>query len=289
MDLFSTQAEFTSRHIGPSDSETEEMLKQLGFSNLEEMASKVIPRAIRTAHKFSLLENGLSESETLKRLKGIMGKNQVYRSFIGMGFHDTLTPSPILRNVFESPAWYTAYTPYQPEVSQGRLEALLNFQTMVMDLTGMEIANASLLDEGTAAAEAMAMAHALCKNKAVDFIVSPGLHPHVIEVLKTRAEPLGLKMHLVEPEDFKGNVPLFMTIVSYPTTEGQIRDYKKLAETTHAQGGLLVADVDLLALTLLTPPGEWDADIVIGNSQRFGVPLGNGGPHAAFMATMDAY
>ncbi|MBX3018706.1 MAG: aminomethyl-transferring glycine dehydrogenase [Bdellovibrionaceae bacterium] len=289
MDIFSTETEFTSRHIGPSDFEAQEMLKQLGFGTLDEMSTKVIPKAIRTEHKYPVLGAGLSEAETLKLLKGMMSKNQVYRTYIGMGFHDTLTPSPILRNVLESPAWYTAYTPYQPEISQGRLEALLNFQTLIMDMTGMEIANASLLDEGSAAAEAMAMTHALCKNKAVDFIVSPGLHPHVIEVLKTRAEPLGLKMHVVEPEDFKGTQPLFATFVSYPTTDGVIRDYKKLADSVHAGGGLLVADVDLMSLALLTPPGEWGADIVIGNSQRFGVPLGNGGPHAAFMGTKDAY
>lgn len=289
MDIFSTQSEFAHRHNGPSEFETQEMLKQLGFSSLDEMSSKVIPKAIRSSHTYPVLGQGLSEFETLKLLKNIMSKNQVYRSYLGLGFHDCITPSPILRNVFESPAWYTAYTPYQPEISQGRLEALLNFQTMITDLTGMEIANASLLDEGSAAAEAMAMAQALCKNKATDFIASPGLHPHVLEVLRTRAEPMGFKMHVIEPEDYKDSAPLFAVIVSYPTTDGVVRDFKALADSTHARGALLVADVDLLALTLLTPPGEWGADIVVGNSQRFGVPLGNGGPHAAFMATKDAY
>lgn len=289
MDIFSTQSEFAHRHIGPSDFETQEMLKQLGFSKLEEMASKVIPKNIRSTHQFADLGHGLSEFETLKKLKAMMSQNQVYRTYLGLGFHDTITPSPILRNVLESPAWYTAYTPYQPEISQGRLEALLNFQTVIMDLTGMEIANASLLDEGSAAAEAMAMAQALVKNKATEFIASPGLHPHVLEVLKTRSEPMGFKMHVIEPEDYKGTAPIFAMIVSYPTTDGKVRDYKAIAEKAHDAGALLVADVDLLSLTLLTPPGEWGADIVIGNSQRFGVPLGNGGPHAAFMATKDTY
>lgn len=289
MDIFSTEHEFTQRHVGPSDFESSEMLKQLGFATLEEMATKVVPKNIRSQHAFAALGEGISEFEALKNLKTMLAKNQVYRSFIGMGFHDTITPAPILRNILENPAWYTAYTPYQPEISQGRLEALLNFQTMVTDLTAMEIANASLLDEGTAAAEAMVMAHSLCKNKGIDFLVSPGLHPHVIEVLKTRSEPLGLKMHVSEPETYQGTAPLFAVFVNYPTTEGVIRDYKNLSEKAHATGTFVVATADLLALTLLTPPGEWGADIVIGNSQRFGVPLGNGGPHAAFMATKDAY
>lgn len=287
--LFETQSEYSNRHIGPSDFESQEMLKQLGFSNMDEMASKVIPKNIRTSYEYPELGNGLSEFETLKLLKRIMSQNKVYKSYLGMGYHDTITPSPILRHVFENPNWYTAYTPYQPEISQGRMEALLNFQTMLCDLTAMEIANASLLDEGTAAAEAMAMAHAICKNKATHFLVSPRLHPHVIEVLKTRATPLGLKMILAKPEDWKGSEELFAVFVSYPSTDGQVCDYAQVAKWTHDKGALLVVDADLLSLTLLTPPGEWGADIVVGNSQRFGVPLGNGGPHAAFMTTKDAH
>lgn len=287
--LFKTETEYSERHIGPSDFEAQEMLKQLGFSNLEEMASKVVPKNIRTNYEYPELGEGLSEFETLKRLKKIMSQNKVYKSYLGMGYHDTITPSPILRNIFENPNWYTAYTPYQPEISQGRMEALLNFQTMLCDLTAMEIANASLLDEGTAAAEAMAMAHAICKNKATHFLVSPRLHPHVIEVLKTRSAPLGLKMILAKPDDWKGSEELFAVFVSYPSTDGEICDYSQVAKWTHDKGALLVVDADLLALTLLTPPGEWGADIVVGNSQRFGVPLGNGGPHAAFMTTKDAY
>lgn len=287
--LFETQTEYSDRHIGPSDFEAQEMLKQLGFSNLEEMATKVIPKNIRSNYDFPELGEGLSEFETLKHLKKIMSKNKVYKSYLGMGYHDTITPSPILRNVFENPNWYTAYTPYQPEISQGRMEALLNFQTMLCDLTAMEIANASLLDEGTAAAEAMAMAHAICKNKATHFLVSPRMHPHVIEVLKTRATPLGLKMILAKPDEWKGSEELFAVFVSYPSTDGQICDYSETAKWTHDRGALLIVDADLLSLTLLTPPGEWGADIVVGNSQRFGVPLGNGGPHAAFMTTKDAH
>ena len=286
--LLNTHSEFAKRHIGPNLEEEQQMLAALAFSNLEEMASKVIPKNIRSQHDFKRLGPGLSEVDTLTLLKGMMSKNKVFKSFIGLGFHDTLTPTVIQRNILENPVWYTAYTPYQPEIAQGRLEALLNFQTMISDLTGMEIANASLLDEGTAAAEAMAMAHALVKNKATAFLCSPKLHPHVLEVLKTRSEPLGFKMIVEEPQTHAFNEPLFAVIVSYPDTQGHIADYRALAQKTHDKGALLVADVDLHSLTLLTPPGEWGADIVVGNSQRFGVPLGNGGPHAAFLATTDA-
>ena len=288
-DILNTSSEFSQRHIGPRPSDEKQMLAELGFSNLEEMAAKVIPKNIRSAHDFPKLGAGLSEHQTLLLLKKMMSKNQIFKSFIGMGYHDTITPTVIQRNILENPVWYTAYTPYQPEIAQGRLEALLNFQTMVTDLTGMEISNASLLDEGTAAAEAMAMAHSLAKNKSNCFLVSPGLHPHVIEVLQTRAEPLGLKMIIQEPAQFNFAEPVFAVFISYPSTTGQAVIEQNLAASVHEKGGLLVVDADLLALTLLTPPGEWGADIVIGNSQRFGVPLGNGGPHAAFMATKDAH
>jgi glycine dehydrogenase len=287
--LLETQSEFAKRHIGPNPAEEKAMLAELGFSTLEEMAQKVIPKNIRSTHSFVRLGKGLSEHETLVRIKGMMSKNQVFKSFIGLGFHDTLTPTVIQRNILENPVWYTAYTPYQPEIAQGRLEALLNFQTMVTDLTGMEISNASLLDEGSAAAEAMAMAHALVKNKATTFLASPKLHPHVLDVLKTRSEPLGLKMLVEDPFAHSFSEPLFAVIVAYPDTDGQAVDFKTLAQKAHDKGAMMVADVDLLALTLLTPPGEWGADIVVGNSQRFGVPLGNGGPHAAFLATKDAH
>lgn len=287
-DFFSTQSEFQDRHIGPSETEISLMLNELGFATLEEMASKIIPKNIISTRKPDI-GNGISEFELLNRLKKMVSKNQVFRSYIGMGYHDTITPTVIQRNVLENPVWYTAYTPYQPEIAQGRLEALLNFQTMITDLTAMEIANASLLDEGTAAAEAMAMAHSLVKNKANAFVASPHLHSHVLEVLRTRSAPLGLEMIEQDPLEFDFSTPVFAVIVSYPNTDGRVQDFTSLAEKVHAKGGLLIADVDLLSMALLTPPGEWGADIVVGNTQRFGVPLGFGGPHAAFLACQDAH
>lgn len=286
---FRTSHEFESRHIGPREADIQSMLRELGFANLEEMASKVIPKNIRSDHKMDVVGPGISEHELLLKLKKMVSQNEVRRSLLGMGYADTITPTVIQRNVFENPVWYTAYTPYQAEIAQGRLESLLNFQTMVMDLTGMEIANASLLDEGTAVAEAMAMAQALSKNKAKALVVSPEMHPHVIEVLQTRAEPLGIELILTEPRNFDFSKEVFAAIVQYPNTEGRIEDYRDMAQKAHAHGALVIASVDLLAMTLLTPPGEWGADIVVGNSQRFGVPLGFGGPHAAFLATKDAY
>ncbi len=288
--ILDTRHEFQARHIGPRDSEIQAMLKELGFSNLEEMVSKIIPKGIRTQKAFDVVGEGISEHELLQKLKSMVSRNKVNKSLIGLGFYDTITPTVIQRNILENPVWYTAYTPYQAEIAQGRLEALLNFQTMVMDLTGMEIANASLLDEGTAAAEAMAMAQALCKQKDVtSFVVSPKMHPHVIEVLQTRAEPLGLKMILQDPTKYDFSKPVFAVFVQYPDTEGFADDFRSLSQKAHDKGALVVASTDLLALTLLTPPGEWGADIVVGNSQRFGVPLGYGGPHAAFIGTKDSY
>ncbi len=285
----SPQKEFISRHIGPTDSEVQDMLKTLGFNSLEQMAEKVIPSQIRSQHKYADVGPGISEFGLLNYLKAMVSKNKVFQSYIGMGYHDTITPTVIQRNVFENPVWYTAYTPYQPEISQGRLESLLNFQTMVCDLTGMEISNSSLLDEGTAAAEAMFMAHSLCKNKANAFVVSKYMHPHVIEVLGTRAEPLGLEMIITDPAQYDFNKPVFGMFVQYPNTQGTIESYGDLTKKYQAQGALVVASVDLLAMTILTPPGEWGADIAVGNSQRFGVPLGFGGPHAAFLATKDTH
>lgn len=285
-----TTNEFTGRHIGPSSAEQQEMLKDLGFANLDEMMTKVVPKSIYNVEKMNV-GHGISEHDILKQLKTLMSENKVYTSLIGMGYHDTITPSPILRNVFENPVWYTAYTPYQPEISQGRLESLLNFQTMIADLTGMEISNASLLDEGTAAGEALVMAHAVTKKKDVNaFLVHPDMHPHVVEVLQTRAEPLGLEMIIQDPATFDYKAKeIFAALFQYPTTTGTVENYKAMTEQLHLHGALVIASVDLLALTLLTPPGEWGADIVVGNSQRFGVPLGFGGPHAAFLATKDAY
>lgn len=285
----SPKNEFTPRHIGPSDSDIHEMLKTLGFNSLEQLAEKVIPSQIRSQHHFPDVGQGVAENELLLSLKKMVSKNKVYKSYIGMGYHDTITPTVILRNVFESPVWYTAYTPYQPEISQGRLESLLNFQTMVADLTGMEISNASLLDEGTAAAEAMFMAHSLCKNKANAFVVSPDMHPHVIEVLGTRAAPLGFEMIIADPAKFDFAKPVFGVFFQYPNTYGLVEDYSSLTKKYKDHGAIVTASVDLLAMTLLTPPGEWGADIVVGNSQRFGVPLGYGGPHAAFLSTKDTH
>lgn len=287
--VFSTRNEFVQRHIGPRDEDLQAMLRELGFGTLEEMASKIIPKNIRAKKPLTLGE-GLSEAELLSSLKTWVAKNRVLKSLIGMGYAGTYTPSPILRHVFENPNWYTAYTPYQPEISQGRLEALLNFQTMIRDLTGMEICNASLLDEGTAAAEAVSMAHALAKKGDVKkFFAASDLHPHVLEVLKTRATPLGFEMVIEDPRKYSFQEPLFAVLLSYPATDGRVESLKALTEKAHQTGALVVVATDLLALTLLTPPGEWGADIVIGNSQRFGVPFGYGGPHAAFMATKDAY
>ncbi len=288
MSNFNSSNQFAQRHIGPRDSDIQAMLKELGFSQLEEMASKVIPKVIRSQVKPNI-GHGQSEFELLKTLKNMVSKNKIYRSFIGMGYHDTITPTIIQRNILENPVWYTAYTPYQAEIAQGRMEALLNFQTMVKDLTGMGIANASLLDEGTAAAEAMAMAHNLCKNKSTVFWAAKDLHPHVLEILQTRAEPLGLQMKIVDPLQENLNETIFAVIVSYPNTHGDINDYKNLTDKIHTQGGFMIADVDLMAMTLLTPPGEWGADIAVGNTQRFGVPLGFGGPHAAFLACDESH
>ena len=289
LEQLSTEHEFIRRHIGPSDSDKKEMLKELGFSTSDELISKVVPKSILTKETMAI-GNGISEHNILTDLKKMMAQNKIFETLIGLGFHDTITPSVILRNVFENPVWYTAYTPYQPEISQGRLESLLNFQTMICDLTGMEISNSSLLDEGTAAAEAMAMAHALCKKDGVTaFVVHPDMHPHVIEVLKTRAEPLGLEMIITDPTHYDFKKDIFAAFFQYPTSSGRVESYQSAVQRLHAHGSLVVASVDLLSLTLLTPPGEWGADMVVGNSQRFGVPLGYGGPHAAFLATKDAF
>ncbi|HPI39301.1 MAG TPA: glycine dehydrogenase (aminomethyl-transferring), partial [Pseudobdellovibrionaceae bacterium] len=282
---------FHLRHIGPSSSDQQQMLNILGFSNLDEMVQHIVPKNIRSQHTFEKLSSPQTETQWLSHIKSLLSKNKPYQSLIGMGFYGTVTPPVIQRNILESPAWYTAYTPYQPEISQGRLESLLNFQTMITDLTGLEISNASMLDEGSSAAEAMSMAFNLQKkgHEATSFVVDPGLHPHVIDVLKTRAEPLGLKMILTSAMEYSYSEKVFAVFVSYPTTEGLIENYEELSQRVHAHHSLLIADVDLLSLTLLKPPGEWGADIVVGNTQRFGVPMGYGGPHAAFLATKDEY
>jgi glycine dehydrogenase len=255
---------------------------------MDQLIDQVVPRAIRAETPLALAE-GCTESEALGRLRALAAKNQVYKSFIGMGYHDCHTPSVILRNVLENPAWYTAYTPYQAEISQGRLEAVLNFQTMVADLTGMELANSSLLDEATAAAEAMALCRRVSKSPSDSFFVSAGCHPQTIEVIRTRARPLGIEVLVGDHRrDLEGR-ELFGVLLQYPATDGEIHDYSELVERAHAQQALMVVAADLLSLTLLAPPGAWGADVAVGTTQRFGVPLGYGGPHAAYLATREAY
>ncbi|MDE5112515.1 MAG: aminomethyl-transferring glycine dehydrogenase, partial [Trichodesmium sp. St7_bin2_1] len=247
-----------------------------------------VPQKIRYQQPLNLPKS-LSESAALAQIKEIVSKNQVFRSFIGMGYYDCITPPVILRNILENPGWYTAYTPYQAEIAQGRMEALLNFQTMVKDLTGLEIANASLLDEATAAAEAMSMTYGLCKTKAEVFFVDSGCHPQNIEVVKTRAQPLGIEVIVGDFRTFTFDKPIFGALLQYPATNGAIYDYRQFVEKVHEVGGLVTVAAELLSLTLLIPPGEFGADIAVGNTQRFGVSLGYGGPHAAYFATKEAY
>ncbi|WIG56212.1 MAG: Glycine dehydrogenase [decarboxylating] (glycine cleavage system P protein) [Rhodanobacteraceae bacterium] len=278
---------FIDRHIGPDDHEIAHMLKTVGYDSLDALVDAIVPAAIRQKNPLAL-PPAVTETEALAKIRAIADKNEVFKSFIGQGYSGTHTPLVILRNILENPAWYTAYTPYQAEISQGRMEALINFQTMCADLTGMEIANASLLDEATAAAEAMTLAKRSSKAKSNVFFVSKRVHPQTIEVLKTRAEPLGIELR-IDDEANAENADCYGALLQYPDTFGSIRDYKSLCDALHAKGALVAVATDLLALTLITPPGEWGADIVVGNSQRFGVPFGFGGPHAAFMACRDAF
>ncbi|MCU0535939.1 MAG: glycine dehydrogenase (aminomethyl-transferring), partial [Hydrococcus sp. Prado102] len=279
---------FVRRHIGPNADEIEAMLKLLGFSSLDEAIAKIVPAAIRLDRSLKLPE-AQSEYAALAQLKSIASKNQIFRSFIGMGYYDCITPPVIQRNILENPGWYTAYTPYQAEIAQGRLEALLNFQTAIIDLTGLEIANASLLDEGTAAAEAMSMSYGLSKNKANAFFVCDSCHPQTIEVVKTRAIPLGIEIIVGDYRTFECDRPIFGALLQYPATDGTLHDYREFIAKAHEVGALVTVAADILSLALLTPPGEFGADIAVGNTQRFGVPLGYGGPHAAYFATREAY
>jgi glycine dehydrogenase len=286
-------SEFHARHIGPSDPEVAEMLKVVGASSLDALVDAIVPASIKLDAPLAL-PDAVTEEEALARLRGVAEKNKTFRSFIGQGYYGTVTPKVILRNILENPAWYTAYTPYQAEISQGRMEALINFQTMVADLTGMEIANASLLDEATAAAEAMTLAKRSARNKSNVFIVAGDCHPQTIEVIRTRAEPLGIEVKVgVAPELMKSG-DYFGVLAQYPSTSGLIHDMRSFVEQAHGVGALFCVATDLLALTLLEAPGKWgteqqSADIVVGNSQRFGVPFGFGGPHAAFLACKDAF
>jgi len=280
---------FVRRHIGPSTEEIGQMLHLLNLASLDELIDKAVPRRIRTGKSLSL-HRARGEYELLSELRGIASKNKVFRSYIGMGYYDCITPPVIQRNILENPGWYTQYTPYQAEISQGRLESLLNFQTMVIDLTGLDIANASLLDEATAAAEAMTMCYGLKGNERKKrFFISEICHPQTIDVVKTRAVPLGIDVVAGDHTSFKFGADIFGVLVQYPATNGAIYDYRSLIEAAHQAGALVIVAADLLSLTLLTPPGEFGADVAVGSAQRLGVPLGHGGPHAAFFATRDAF
>jgi len=284
---------FSSRHIGPRGKDFKEMLDIVGATSVEELINQTIPAKIRLKKELNL-DEPLSEFEYLNHINLLGKKNKQFKSYIGLGYYNTVLPSVIKRNIFENPGWYTAYTPYQAEISQGRLEALLNYQTMVLDLTGMEIANASLLDEGTAAGEAMILAfNNRSKNakkiNASQFFVSDKCLPQTIDVLKTRSNPLGIELIIGDYSTFEFNENVFGGIVQYPDVTGQINDYKSFVEKAHANESLAIVAADLLSLTLLTPPGEWRADVVVGTTQRFGIPLGYGGPHAAYFATKEEY
>ena len=279
---------FVPRHLGPDSEEAKAMLQVVGVDSLDQLIDQTIPAPIRFERSLAL-PGPRPESDVLEEMAEIAGRNQLFRSFIGMGYYDTITPPVILRNILENPGWYTQYTPYQAEIAQGRLEALLNFQTMVRDLAALDIANASLLDEATAAAEAMMMCKRAQKRgaSADTFFVSEKCHPQTIDTIKVRAEPLGYRVHVGDHHKFQPDSDTFGILLQYPDTEGTISDYRALVEEAHAAGALVVVATDLLALTLLTPPGEWGADIAVGSAQRLGVPMGYGGPHAAFMATRD--
>ena len=281
---------FAARHIGPDSAEQQHMLKVLGFDSRAALIDAVVPAAIRRRDGMSLGEftAPLTEEAALARLRGLAAKNRVLKSFIGQGYYNTLTPGVVLRNIFENPAWYTAYTPYQPEISQGRLEAMLNFQQMVTDLTGLDIANASMLDEGTAAAEAMTLLQRVHKHASNTFYVADDVLPQTLEVVRTRALPLGIEVK-VGPAADAAQANAFGVLLQYPGVNGDVADYRAIADAVHAAGGRIVAAADLLALTLIAAPGEWGADVAVGNSQRFGVPLGFGGPHAGYMAVKDEF
>ncbi|WP_236508135.1 aminomethyl-transferring glycine dehydrogenase, partial [Tychonema sp. BBK16] len=279
---------FARRHIGPTRGEIQQMLDVLGIDSLDDLIDKTIPAAIRISEPLQL-PAASSEYAALAELKEIASKNQVFRSYIGTGYHDCITPPVIGRNILENPGWYTAYTPYQAEIAQGRLEALLNFQTMIVDLTGLEIANASLLDEGTAAAEAMAVSYGVSKNKGKAFFVAQDCHPQTIEVVQTRAKPLGIEVIVGDHRDFKCDRTIFGALLQYPATDGAIYNYTDFIASAHEVGALVTVAADILSLCVLTPPGEFGADIAVGSTQRFGVPLGFGGPHAAYFATREEF
>jgi glycine dehydrogenase len=289
-DLLQPLDHFPPRHMGPRPADVDAMLQTIGVASLDELIDQTVPAAIRLRRPLDLPEP-LGEAAALAELRTLAGQNQLFRSFIGLGYANTLTPGVILRNILENPGWYTQYTPYQAEIAQGRLEALLNFQTMISDLTGLDIANASMLDEATAAAEAMTLCKRAQRRRAGGnrFFVSAQCHPQTIDLIRTRAEPLGLEVVVGDALNYEFGPSTFGALIQYPDTAGDILDYQAFCAQAHAAGALVVVATDLLALTLLRPPGEFGADVAVGNSQRFGVPPGYGGPHAAFMATRDEY
>jgi len=290
LDLLKPRDQFVHRHIGPRQSDLPAMLEVVGAPSLDALIDETIPPNIRMKQPLNL-PGPRGESDVLAEMRAMAAKNKLFRSYIGMGYYDTLTPPVIQRNILENPGWYTQYTPYQAEIAQGRMEALLNFQTMIIDLTGLEIANSSLLDEGTAAAEAMTLSKRAQKRSSTAnvFFISEKCHPQTIDVVRTRAEPHGFKVIVGDHERYDFAEETFGVLIQYPDTEGDVVDYEAFAAKAHAAGALVTVATDLLALTLLRPPGEFGADIAVGNSQRFGVPMGYGGPHAAFMATLDKY
>lgn len=279
---------FESRHIGPASTDQQKMLSAMGYNTLSDFIAAVIPDNIRLPEPLALAE-AVTEVQALKQMQTVAEKNQVLRSFIGQGYYNTHTPNVILRNVMENPAWYTAYTPYQPEISQGRLEALLNYQTMICDFTGMELANASMLDEATAAAEAMTLCQRMSKSKSANFFVDQDCLPQTIDVIRTRAEPLDINVIIGNPKTDLQADDVFGVLLQYPGASGEIHDYREVCDDVHASKGLVAMAADILALTLLASPASIGADVAIGCSQRLGVPLGYGGPHAAYMATREKY
>ena len=281
------QHQFVDRHVGPNQEELSQMLHTIGVGSIEELIDLSIPKSIQSKEKLNV-GNGISEKELIEKLKSIAEKNTIMKTYIGMGYYNCITPPVIQRNILENPGWYTQYTPYQAEISQGRLEALINFQTMVCDLTALPIANASLLDEATAAAEAMTMTYRMSKDRTI-FLVSKHCHPQTIDVLKTRSEPLGITIQLCDDDDFIFNQNVFGSILQYPDTNGSVNNFQKITNAAHKESAYVIIATDLMSLALLKPPGELGADVALGSSQRFGVPMGYGGPHAAFFAVKENF
>ena len=289
-----SQDQYAGRHVGSDERALSQMLSAIGVRSVDELIGQVVPSTIRLKKPLALPREGMSECEFAAHIREIGRKNKLYRSLIGMGYYGTASPAVILRNVFENPAWYTSYTPYQAEISQGRLEALLNFQTAVVSMTGMEVSNCSLLDEATATAEAMAMMFALRSREAVRegrnvLFVDENIFPQTLDVLLTRSEPFGIEIVSDRFDCYEFTGSEFGAIVQYPAADGEVRDYDDFAAAAHSRGVLVTAVADMLSLALLKAPGEWGADIVTGSTQRFGIPMGFGGPHAAYLATKDAF